>query len=116
MVGCGEILWDGWFVDLLYDREKVEEVAAVIADTHTAPTDAQGNPKGWVFHAAAGKPSLVVLTVEDCSGVRAFVGPGSSFHTVLTENYARMSDSEWKQKLEEGPQPRPKWTGSFLVD
>ncbi|MCA9657087.1 MAG: DUF3160 domain-containing protein [Myxococcales bacterium] len=116
MVGCGEILWDGWFVDLLYDREKVEDVAAVIADTHTAPTDAQGNAKGWVFHAAAGKPTLVVLTVEDCSGVRAFVGPGSSFHTVLTENYARMSDSEWKQKLEEGPQPRPKWTGSFLVD
>ncbi|MEZ4380487.1 MAG: DUF3160 domain-containing protein [Nannocystaceae bacterium] len=116
MVGCGETLWDGWFVDLLYDRDKVEDVAAVIADTHTAPTDAQGHPKGWVFHAAAGTPTLVVLTVEDCSGVRAFVGPGSSFHTVLTENYARMSDSEWKSKLQEGPQPRPQWTKSFIVD
>lgn len=116
MVGCGEILWDGWFVDLLFDREKVEEVSAVIADTHTAPTDAAGNEKGWVLHAASGKPTLTVMTVQDCSGVRAFVGPGSSYHSVLTENYARMSDSEWRNELQESAQPRPSWTTSFIPE
>jgi hypothetical protein len=116
MVGCGEILWDGWFVDLLFDREKVEEVAAVIADTHTAPTDAAGNEKGWVLHAASGKPTLTVMTVQDCSGVRAFVGPGSSYHSVLKENYVRMTDSEWRSELQESAQPRPSWTSSFIPE
>jgi len=116
MVGCGEIMWDGWFVDLLFDREKVEDVAAVIADTHTAPTDAAGNEKGWVFHGATGTPTLTVMTVQDCSGVRAFVGPGSSFHTVLTENYERLSDSQWRSELQKSEQPRPAWTSSFIPE
>ncbi len=116
MVGCGEVLWDGWFVDLLFDRDKVEEVAGVIADTHTAPTDAEGIERGWVFHAATGYPTMVVMTVQDCSGVRAYVGPGSSLHTVLTEGYQRLSDSEWRAMLGESAQPRPAWTASFIPE
>ncbi|MEZ4448675.1 MAG: DUF3160 domain-containing protein [Nannocystaceae bacterium] len=113
MVGCGEVLWDGWYSKLFYDAAKIEEMSAVIADVHTAPTDAGGNPVGWVLHGATGRPMYLVMTVEDCSGVRAYVGPSSSFHGVLTEGFTRLTDSEWKQKLGEADQPRPSWTKSF---
>ncbi|MCA9636760.1 MAG: DUF3160 domain-containing protein [Myxococcales bacterium] len=116
LVGCGEVLWDGWYVDLLYDYAKVDEFVPVIADTHTAPTDAVGNPVGWVFHGATGRPMHLVMTVEDCSGVRAFVGPVSSFHPVLTENYQRLADSEWRAEVQGGPQPRPAWASSFIPE
>ena len=113
IVGCGEVLWDGWYSDLFFDKAKIEESSPVIADVHTAPTDAQGNPVGWVLHAAAGAPMNLVLTVQDCSGVRAYVGPSSSYHSVLTEGYARLSDEEWRQQLQKAPQPRPTWAASF---
>ncbi|HRI08825.1 MAG TPA: DUF3160 domain-containing protein [Nannocystaceae bacterium] len=109
MVGCGEVLWDGWYSNLIFDKAKIEELSPVIADVHTAPTDAEGNPVGWVLHAAAGTPMDLVLTVQDCSGVRAYVGPSSSYHSVLTEDFARLADQEWRDQLDQGPQARPSW-------
>ncbi len=81
---------------------------------HTAPTDADGNPTGHVLHAATSRPLMLVLTVPDCHGVRAFVGPSSSYHSVLTTDFVRKSDSEWEEMLANTPQPRPAWTASFI--
>jgi hypothetical protein len=53
----------------VYDKEKIGEYEPTIADVHTAPTDAGGNERGWVLHAATGRPMLMVFTVPDCSGI-----------------------------------------------
>jgi hypothetical protein len=115
LVGCGEVQYDGWYGKLFYDAAKIAEFEPTIADVHTAPTDADGNPKGWVLHAATGRPMLMVFTMADCSGSRAYIGPVSSFHSVLTENYDRQTDSAWQTTLEGGAVPaRPTWTSSFV--
>ncbi|MCY0988499.1 DUF3160 domain-containing protein [Nannocystis sp. ILAH1] len=114
LVGCGEVQYDGWYGKLFFDQAKIAEFEPTIADVHTAPTDAAGDPKGWVLHAATGRPMLMVFTLEDCSGTRAYVGPVSSFHSVLTENYDRQTDSAWAEKLAGDPPARPSWTESFV--
>ncbi|WAS93770.1 DUF3160 domain-containing protein [Nannocystis punicea] len=114
LVGCGEVQYDGWYGKLFFDQSKIAEFEPTIADVHTAPTDAAGNPKGWVLHAATSRPMLMVFTLEDCSGTRAYVGPVSSFHSVLTENYDRQTDSAWAEQLSGDPPPRPSWTESFV--
>jgi hypothetical protein len=58
---------------------------------------------------------LMVFTMADCSGSRAYIGPVSSFHSVLTENYDRQTDSAWQETLGGGNVPaRPTWTSSFV--
>ena len=114
-VGCGAVQYDGWYGRLFYDVTKIAEFEPTIADVHTAPADADGNPKGWVLHAATGRPMLMVFTMADCSGSRAYIGPISSFHSVLTENFDRKTDSEWQETLGNGNVPaRPSWTESFV--
>jgi hypothetical protein len=114
-VGCGETMYDGWYARLFYDETKVAEFKPTIADVHTAPTDAEGNEKGWVLHAATGRPMLMVFTTQSCSGVKSYIGPVSSYHPVLTENYDRQTDSGWAELFNNGATPeRPKWTSSFV--
>lgn len=114
MVGCGQTQYDGWYAKLFYDAEKIGEYKPTIADVHTAPTDAQGNERGWVLHAATGRPMLMVFTVPECGGVKSYVGPISSFHSVLTEQFDRQTDSAWAEVLSQGTPPRPTWTESFV--
>lgn len=114
LVGCGQVQYDGWYAKLFYDAEKIGEYKPTIADVHTAPTDAQGNERGWVLHAATGRPMLMVFTVPECGGVKSYVGPISSFHSVLTEQYDRQTDSAWAEVLSQGTPSRPTWTESFV--
>lgn len=115
LVGCGEVQYDGWYARLFYDRGKIGEFKPTIADVHTAPTDEFGTDKGWVLHAATGRPMLMVFTMEDCGGVKSYIGPISSYHSVLTENYERQTDDEWRETLAgDVPAPRPAWTSSFV--
>ena len=114
IVGCGGSFYDGWYAGLFYDQSTIGEYKPTIADVHTAPTDADGNPVGWVLHAATGRPMLMVFTVEDCGGVQSYIGPVSSFHSVLTEDFDRQTDSAWAEVLSKGTPPRPTWTESFI--
>jgi len=115
LVGCGEVQYDGWYARLFYDRGKIGEFKPTIADVHTAPTDEFGNDKGWVLHAATGRPMLMVFTMEDCGGVKSYIGPISSYHSVLTEQFERQTDDEWRETLaSDVPAPRPAWTSSFV--
>lgn len=115
LVGCGQVQYDGWYARLFYDAEKIGEYKPTIADVHTAPTDAEGNEVGWVLHAATGRPMLMVFTVPDCGGVKSYIGPISSFHSVLTEGFDRQTDSAWAEALSgDAVPPRPTWTESFV--
>jgi hypothetical protein len=114
-VGCGETQFDGWYAKLFYDPAKIAEFDPTIADVHTAPTDQYGNEKGWVLHAATGRPMLMVFTMQDCGGVKSYIGPISSYHSVLTEQFQRQTDEQWAETLfGEKPAPRPAWTESFV--
>lgn len=113
-VGCtNDYRYDGWYGRLLYEVEDHGDFRPTIADVHTAPTDAYGSPVGWVLHAATGHTRSMVFTVEDCSGVRAYVGPVSTFHRKLTEGLYRVDDGEWTDELLDAPPQPPAWTHAF---
>lgn len=115
LIGCGEVVYDGWYPGLFYDPDTVDVFAPTIADVHTAPTDEAGNPRGWVAHMGTGHPVLMVMTVPQCDGARAYVGPISSYHDVLTEDYERLTDAQWLDRLNtQGTPERPVWTESFM--
>ena len=117
IVGCGEVVYDGWYASLFFDRADVGLYEPTIADVHTAPTDEAGNERGWVLHTATGPAQLMVFTVPSCDGETstAYVGPVSSPHQVMTENYERLADSEWTQRIgEQGT--RPEWVSSFTTE
>lgn len=111
---CGPDLWDGWYPSLFYEFSDLGKAEPTIADIHTAPTDAVGSPVGWVLHAATGYTRMAVFTLADDEGVHAYVGPVSSFHTVLAESFTRHTDSEWELMLfTESETTRPSWDASF---
>jgi len=113
IIGCGETSYDGWYPSLFFDRSTVGSPRPSIADVHTAPTDEAGNDRGWVLHAATGSPMMMVMTVPGCDGesAAAFVGPISRYHSVLTENYERLTDSDWEVAKDNAVPPT--WTASF---
>jgi hypothetical protein len=115
IIGCGEVEYDGWYAKLFFDAATVAEARPTIADVHTAPTDAMGNPVGWVLHAATGHPAMMVMTVPQCDGTsNAYVGPVSSYYGVLTDNFQRKTDSEWELDItKDDPPPSPTWTLDF---
>jgi hypothetical protein len=113
-VGCtSEYRYDGWYGQLLYEAEDHGDFRPTIADIHTAPTDAHATPVGWVLHAGTGHARSMVFTVEDCSGVRAYVGPVSTFHRKLTEGFLRLDDHAWAAEFDEGPPQTPEWAHTF---
>ena len=112
LVGCGDEHFDGWYASLFYNKADVGHFKPTIADVHTSPTDEAGNQVGWVLHGATGFTRLMIFTLEDCDGVKAYVGPVSTYHSVLEENFERMTNSEWEAELSEETST-PLWTESF---
>ena len=52
----------------------------------------------FVLHVATGLPRMMVLTVDSCSGPRAYAGIVSSYHEKLQDGLTRWTDDEWKQE------------------
>lgn len=98
--GCGTPAGaEGWYARLYFDPAGGSEEDPTIADVHTQPTDAGGNPVGRVLHVATGLPRLMVVSVETCQGVRSYAGLASAYHERVTENFQRLNDDEWSQEL-----------------
>lgn len=114
LVGCGEENYDGWYATLFFNSDDIAKFRPIIADVHTAPTDDVGNPTGWVLHGATGYARLMVFTMEDCEGAKAYVGPVSTYHSVLTENFERQTNEGWLDDLNMGgEQTTPTWSDEF---
>ncbi len=112
---CG-LEFDGWFYRLFYG-ERAYYQDYVTADVHTAPTDAAGNPVGWVFHAGTGNINLgVVVANIPGTGDVAFMAPMLSYHEHISTNFKRLTDEEWEQMLLADAFPRPLWTNNYLAD
>jgi hypothetical protein len=95
--GCGEPTGhEGWYAQLFFSPNDALEMDPVVADVHTQPTDEVGNPVGKVLHVGTGLPRMMVVTAENCSGARAYVGLVSTYLEKVTQDFERLDDEQWK--------------------
>ncbi|MBI4606904.1 MAG: DUF3160 domain-containing protein [Planctomycetes bacterium] len=112
--GCGGVpaVFDGWYPKMIYgfDRGKTEPFNPFVADVHTDPNS------GGVLHVGVGYPNLMLVSVKNDCGHRAYVGPVFSYHELIPEGpFTRLTDEEWKALLESGADvPRPAWTREIV--
>jgi hypothetical protein len=114
---CGEPL-SGWYPKLFYRHpDDCAEMDVVVADVHTAPTDAAGNPVGHVLHAGTGPLDLGIVIAESQDGTpMAYIGPVMSYYEHVTVNFKRLTDEEWKELYPKPPSFRPAWVNAYLAD
>lgn len=114
---CGEPL-SGWYPKLFYRHpDDCAEIDMVVADVHTAPTDAAGNPVGHVLHAGTGPLDLGIVIAECHDGTpMAYIGPVMSYYEHVTMNFKRLTDEEWKELYQKPPSFRPAWVNVYLAD
>jgi hypothetical protein len=114
---CG-IQYDGWYFKLFYTREEgMLKKDLVVADVHTAPTDAAGNFVGWVMHGGTGPLNMAVIVTDlPGGGSTAFIGPVLSYYEHISENFKRLTDDEWKTMYAVLPSLRPSFVNLYLAD
>jgi len=122
-VGCGfEPANDGWYYELFYEgygnRGWIkDECDYAVADVHTAPTDDEGNPVGWVLHGGTGMVNMAVIVTNGQDGKPCtFAGPVMSYYETITENYKRLTDEEWETYHKGENSRRPAFTNLYLAD
>jgi len=116
--GCTNIE-DGWYRDLYFDTGDYPtlEQNLVVADVHTAPTDASGNMVGHVLHVGTSKPKLGIFLATLPGGVPiAYAGAVASFHEYVTVGFKRLTDDEWKTTVKQSPPVAPEWAHAYLAD
>lgn len=59
-------------------------------------------------------PRTMLVTVETCSGPRAYVGLASSYHERVTENFVRLTDQKWMDDVRASPPPDVDWMKSLV--
>lgn len=114
---CGPQI-DGWYPSLFFggpDQSKVPDL--VVADMHTAPTDAAGQPVGWVLHAGTGPLDMAVVVAEVPGvGPVAFTGPVMSYYEHLSTGFERLTDELWERAYAAEPSFRPDFVNLYLAD
>ncbi len=107
---CGSAPFSGWYTDLFFEANDQSFVFdPTIADVHTDPNASE------VLHVGTGYANAMVMTVETTCGLKAYVGPVSSYYESIEGNFLRLTDEEWKARFDDETPPRPTWTSSFLV-
>ncbi len=91
----------GWYPQLIYGESA--EFDPTIADVHTQPTEADGTEVGKVLHVGTGMARMMVVTIDTCTGPRAYVGLASSYYERITENFERLNDQEWSADISGSP-------------
>ncbi len=117
--GCGGQPFNGWILDLYWRTDKLTDPDFLTVDIHTQPTDENGIMVGRVLHAGTGYINLgVVLAQIPGSDVTvAYTGAFSSYYEYITNDFLRVNDQEWEEKVFQGKIPaRPKWTAAYLAD
>jgi hypothetical protein len=114
--GCGDPAGaDGWYPKLFFNNENSVKFDPTIADVHTQPTDEAGNPVGRVLHVGTGSPRLMAMTVDTCTGPRAYVGVVSSYFERTTEHFERLDDPTWADELNQATPTDVPWMTDLVV-
>ena len=116
---CGGQPFNGWILDLYWRTDKLTDPDFLTVDIHTQPTNESGAIVGKVLHAGTGYINLgVVLAQIPGSDVTvAYTGAFSSYYEYITDDFLRVNDQEWEEKVFQGKIPaRPEWTAAYLAD
>jgi uncharacterized protein DUF3160 len=106
---------DGWYADLFYQREKSIEQDLTIADVHTQPAELDGSIVGKVLHVGTGFPRLMALTVDSCTGPRAYMGMAYAYHELVTRDFERLTDEEWTPRVQTNPPADVPWMEGIVA-
>jgi len=107
---CGSAPFSGWYTDLFYNvNDMTFDFDPTIADIHTDPN------AGDILHIGTGKANAMVLIAETSCGLKAYVGPVSSYYKHIETGFNRLTDEDWKSLLTNTPPPRPEWTAGFVA-
>jgi hypothetical protein len=116
--GCGPPprIVHGWYVRLFYGGpDEALAFRPTVADVHTQPTDAAGNPVGRVLHVATGWPRTMVVKVDVGRGPSPFVGVVSTYDEVITEGFQRYTDEEWRRAIASDNREDVPWMRDLVV-
>jgi len=114
--GCTTIeVPDGWYAGLFYRPEASIEEDLTIADVHTQPADEVGTIVGKVLHVGTGYPRLLTMTVDTCVGPRAYTGMSYAYHELVTEDFDRLTDERWRERISAGGTQEVPWAQSFIA-
>ena len=114
--GCTTVEYAaGWYARLFFSPPRALEQDPTIADVHTQPTDEGGADVGRILHVATGLPRLMVTTADTCTGPRAYVGVVSSYFEKITEDWHRMTDSEWNEEIRISAPEEVRWVRDLVA-
>jgi hypothetical protein len=57
----------------------------------------------------------MVVTIESCSGPRAYTGPVSAYFEQTTEGFERLTDEEWASQIAGASPPDVPWMTDLVV-
>jgi hypothetical protein len=113
MCGAAPTL-EGWYSKLFFAGNSLT-YDPTIADVHTQYTDEAGNVVGRVLHVGASDPRLMIVTANtSCSGPSAYAGLAFSYHELVTENFQRLTDMDWKTMIATTPPADVPWLAPVL--
>lgn len=116
--GCGGDILEhsGWYSELFLDPMQAVELDPTIADVHTDVGGDQPIPRPpSVLHVGTGLPRPIVLTVDSCTGPRAYAGYVFAYHQLLVDGLQRMTDEQWRDRLfDPRPVPEVEWLEPLL--
>ena len=72
--------------------------------------------EGGVLHEAVGNVDLMLIAVDSGADRMVYAGPTlSHYEFTVGPGVTRLTDAEWKNRLESAKPPRPFWTQDYLV-
>ena len=98
----------GFFME--WDGGIKEEETILVADVCT------NSNTGKVLHEGVGKFNPIIIEYQQPDGTRLRgIGYVMSYYEFEEDNFTRVTDSEWKERVDNGTlPPRPFWTDNFL--
>ena len=101
----------GWYAELFFEQKEALWHTPVIADVHTQPTDETGNMVGRVLHVGTGVPRYMAITIKHDRGghTQTYRGLVSTYAEITTQSFQRLTDEEWRQKIEGHMVGVPAW-------
>jgi hypothetical protein len=105
-IGCSSsTIYTGWYPELVYGKDAIA-FDPVIADVHSS--------QAGFLEEGVGHNELIVAAIDNGKDVALYVGPAYTHYEFVSDN--RLTDEEWKEKLEGAKPPiRPSWVNPLLA-
>lgn len=116
--------WNGWYPQLFYrnvffrqtDQQPCDIWDALVTDVHTDLPDMVVGDPGAVIHEGVADVNMLLIAVDNGPDRMVYAGPVLSHYEFEVPGVSRLTDDDWKAKVQAGQKPpAPAWTSSFLV-